>query len=269
VIEPTDEPVAIPIDPCTVAFDNLKRWELEHWDRKNDLEKHLGTYTSQFAQYCESNPTSRPKWLADAFGQEYNKRTRNLTLLLTEAEERLRSARLDAKNAGVPNPNSPDQTSDFFSNPNDGPDQEVAKLPIDSCDHERILEWQKAPVKAKKMELSEFKFATSGAEVDTWSSLSARGSPSKRRKIDVNFQWVKSDPDLVSDESDRSRPRKKPERWNRRRAKSETACVRKPLFLFSGILPGDDTNYQFSFTHPLLDDTVSIIRLATTPSTFY
>jgi hypothetical protein len=116
MIGSTPNSSTVPTDPCTVAMETLKKCEYDHWHRQNDLVNHLDTYRVQFDQYCKVNPTSRPEWLEDAFGQEFNKRTRRVTMLVNETEERLRSARLDAKNAGAADPNSPDQTSDFLFN---------------------------------------------------------------------------------------------------------------------------------------------------------
>jgi hypothetical protein len=250
------EPPTIPIDPCKAAIDNLKRCEDECWNLKGNLEEHLGTYNTQFDEICKLDVSIDPKLVKDAFGQEYNKRTRHITLLMTHVQDRLRSARVDAKHAGVVNPNSPDQTSGFFSTVEDGPKAEIAKLLIDSCDQERILDWQKAPVKAKRFQLSEYKFATSGADVETWDSLSTRGSPSKRRKIDDSSHWVRSNGRYAGVKDGRSRPRAELDGVKRRRAKSAIACDRKPRF--SDLLSGDVTDYQFTFTYPVTDDSVGL-----------
>jgi hypothetical protein len=84
------------------------------------------------------------------------------------------------------------------------------------------------------MQESEFKFATSGADVDTWDSSSARGDSSKRRKIDeIDYAWVKNKATGDSEQShekERSREREVSHISKRRpRARSEVVRRRKPL----------------------------------------
>ena len=98
--------------------------------------------------------------------------------------------------------------------------------------------------------------------MDIWDSVSARGDPSKRRKIDETSRFVRSDPDPASDESGVSQPRGRPERSTRRRTRSEVAHKRKSPSLPSDHLPNNGNDYEFGFTYPVPDDTVGT-RLAT------
>jgi hypothetical protein len=171
---------------------------------------------------------------------------------VTQAEEELRQGRIEAKDAGVYDPNSWDQEFGFLSVEYERPKPEAKKWLSDNCDRKRILEWQDAPEQPRKLQFSEFAFATSGAGVDTWESTSTRGGSSKRRKIDENdYAWVNNT--KASGDSERWRERQPSHNSERRpRARSEVVRRRKPV-------ADDHLGYQFEFVWPPVETTVSTV----------
>jgi hypothetical protein len=254
--EPTDEEVK----RAEEAVRKLARCETDLRKLNYDLQDHFATHQTQFAKWCEAQPYSDDDLSMDAFGQEYTKRGANLTKRVTAAEEALRQARIEAKEADVMDPNSPDQTSGFLSAADDGHKPEVSRFLINTCDRMRIRKWQEAPLKRKVMQKSEFKFATSGADVDTWDSPSARGDSSKRRKIDdIDYAWVRNKATGDSeqlDEKERSREREA-SHISKQKPRARSEVVRRRKRLSSDPRPDPCPDYKFDFVYPPVKQTVS------------
>jgi hypothetical protein len=155
---------------------------------------------------------------------------------------------------------------------------------MDTCDKERIRKLQEAPEKRRVMQKSEFKFATSGADIETWESSSARGESSKWRNIDdIDYAWVKT---KVTSDSERSRgrqtlPEKKesPEKRQspkkeqssekgrsreketshilKQRPRARSEVVRRPKPLSYDSHPNGFPDSKFDFVYPPVDNTVS------------
>lgn len=116
-------------------------------NREEDLRKakdycndHFGTYHQQLHEFRVMNAARPHEDMESSFGPIFCQRGQIGTQRIIQAEEELKQARLAAKDAGVLNPNSPEQESEFLSVVGEGPHTEYLELQIQNCNRKRIQE---------------------------------------------------------------------------------------------------------------------------------
>jgi len=152
---------------------------------RKHFEEHFEDYEETFEEYKELYPDQDTEVLERAYGPEYFKLGQKVTVNLIEAEVALKKSRIHAKKVGLGNVNSSDQESGFLTVDGEGPTKEDAQEIALSCDLKRIQAWMATTEAPTKLDPTEARFAFSGADVDTWDSVSsANRDRSKRRKIE-------------------------------------------------------------------------------------
>jgi hypothetical protein len=167
-------------------IEKLERCEDTYWAKKERINQHNDSFDRLLEEFCSINPHLSRAAAEDMFGGKFLRIGYNLGYALTVAEDSLKEARIEAKQAGVNNCNSWDQESAFFSVDGEGPEPENTEYTSDARDRELVMEWLQMPEEPEIMQPSEFKFATTKDNVDPWESSSSRGDSRKRRKIDQN-----------------------------------------------------------------------------------
>ena len=164
----------------------LQHCESLYWNTHNELVEHRDTYDDQYAKFVNDNPDKSLDQCKDCFGPQHLKEGMLISRKLSDAEAAMKAARVEARKAGVNQPNSHDQESDFLTaiDEGEGPAKKKAQWSIDTCDRKRIHEWVNAPNKTSNLQLVEVQYALSGAEVEFWESTSSCGDPKWRAKVD-------------------------------------------------------------------------------------
>ncbi|KAF2250448.1 hypothetical protein BU26DRAFT_386390, partial [Trematosphaeria pertusa] len=128
---------------------------------KDEYANHYETYKQQYDRFRAVNPDGSESELENFFGPYHVQRGDLAYRQLRGAEIALKKAQATAKKAGVLDPNSPDQESDFFSVKGEGPHREHPELMIKNFNRKRIQQWMEDPEKTSRHDKEEIKFALS------------------------------------------------------------------------------------------------------------